>query len=458
MRIADDLSVRRLHCRVLSVACLFALGACVSEEVIQPETVEHVPVLPSRSCKAFIRAGYADKQSYYPGEKMKVFFDTQGTGEPCRLTIYTVTGDSVFSISSPMPASPALSGNAYEIGYGFPVAAEFTVPGLKSGVYLVDNKIPFIIKTHQAVDLLVVYPSNTANAYATSGGKSLYSTDQRPAAVSFQRPIPLQSLAEVCLKWFTTLEDFSVRYVADIDLDLYENLRDAKVLVIPGHSEYWTLNARRNFDTFVDSGGDALILSGNTMWWQVRYSEDQNRLICYKDADTDPVVDPLLKTITWNEPSLEYSILSSIGADFTYGGYGLKTDAGWNGYRITALNSPLFEGLNLAENYILSLPTLEYDGAPIAGYDEFGYPMLDEDALKFDKIELLGFDKGFRAKETTGTFIVFRKKPGSGIIVNTSSCDWCSTNGMGGRSGSIIKKITYNALHKLVNNVQVFSE
>lgn len=458
MDAANNSFAQRFYCRALAVLSFLALDACLSEEVIIPEPIEHLPLPPSLTCTAFIKSGYTDKQSYYPGEKMKVSFETQGTRELCSLSIYTVTGDSVFSVSSQMPASPALPANAYEIGYGFPTAVEFAVPDVKSGIYLVDKKIPFIVKTHQPADLVVVYPSNTANAYETSGGKSLYSADHRPPAVSFQRPIPLQSLAEVCLKWFTSLEDFSVRYVADIDLDSYESVKDAKVLVIPGHSEYWTLKARRNFDSFVDSGGDALILSGNTMWWQVRYSEDQNQLICYKDANTDPVADPLLKTITWNEAILGYPIISSIGADFTNGGYGLKVDNGWNGYRITAPYSPLFEGLDLQQNYVLAVPTLEYDGAPIAGYDEFGYPILDEAALNFDKIELLGFDKGFRVNETVGTFIVFRKKSGSGIVVNTSSCNWCSSNGMGGSAGSVIKKITYNALDKLVNDAAIFSE
>jgi hypothetical protein len=389
---------------------------------------------------------------------MTVFFDAKESTELCRLSIFTLAGDSVYSVPSQLPAVPAIPKDASENGYGFPSAAEFTVPELKSGIYLLDKKIPFIIKTHDTVDLLIVYPSNTANAYAESGGKSLYSLQQRPPAVSFHRPIPLQDLSQVCLRWLPTLENFSMGYIADIDMDAAENVNHAKVIVIPGHSEYWTLEARKNFDNFVDAGGHALILSGNTMWWQVRYSDDQTQLICYKDSVNDPVSDRSRTTINWNERSLNYSILSSIGADFANGGYGLKADAGWNGYRITTPSSPLFEGLAVEQNQVISLPTLEYDGAPITGYDEDGYPVIDEEALNFHKIELLGFDKGYRVKETAGTFIVFRKTAHSGVIVNTSSCDWCSSNGMGGRSGNIIKKITYNAIEKLTSDAEIFSE
>ena len=70
-------------------------------------------------------------------------------------------------------------------------------------------------------------------------------------------------------------------------MDDYENIRGAKLLVVIGHSEYWTRTARLNFDRFVDEGCHALVLSGNTMWWQVRYSENKDRMICYKGGN-DP--------------------------------------------------------------------------------------------------------------------------------------------------------------------------
>jgi hypothetical protein len=395
--------------------------------------------------------------SYYPGEKIKLFFESRQPMEVCRLTIFSITGQTVFSTSSVLPIVPELPADASENGFNYPVAVEFMLPELKSGIYWVENKIPFILKTDDAVDIMIVYPSNTANAYASSGGKSLYSQQDRPSAVSFQRPITLQSASSYCLKWFATLENFSIGYIADNDMSDYENITNAKLLVIPGHSEYWTRQARKNFDEFVNSGGDALILSGNTMWWQVRYSEDDSKLICYKDVEVDPIADPLLKTIEWNKSTLDYSILSSIGADFANGGYGLKADEGWNGYKVVTPASPLLENSGLKKGDIISLPTFEYDGAPILEYDADGYPIIDSAALGFEKIELVGYDKGFRTTETVGTFIVFKKSSESGVIVNTGSTDWCSANGMGGTSADIIKKITLNAFTKLLNDETLFS-
>lgn len=464
MRFGEICRTTRLFTQSWVLLFALVLAGCLSEDLTEPEPVPlepdpvPVPALPSLVCAPFIQTGYTDKISYSPGENVEVFFDSKESASLCTMTIYSINGDSVLSLGSSVPLVPQLPSDASLNGYDFPVAVSFELPEMESGVYMIERKIPFIVKTDEAVDVMVVYASNTANAYALSGGKSLYSAQARPEAVSFHRPIPLEPFSGACLKWFTTLDDMRVGYVADIDMDHYDNIARAKVLVIPGHSEYWTREARLNFDRFVDGGGHALILSGNTMWWQVRYSPDASQMICYKNIDLDPVTDPLFKTIEWDAPTLEYSILSSIGAHFPLGGYGMKADNGWNGYKIVAPSSPLFDGLGLKEGDIISLPSVEYDGAPVSGYDGRGYPILDTDALGFEKIELLGFDRGFRGTETTATFIVFKKSAQSGIVMNTASTDWCSGSGMGGRSGNTIKTITYNALTKLLNNQPVFSE
>jgi len=67
-------------------------------------------------------------------------------------------------------------------------------------------------------------------------------------------------------------------------------------------------------------------------------------MIRYFQTPPDPETDPLLHTTTWDTPSLQYPIYSSVGADFPHGGYGLKTDNGWNGFKIATPTSPLLEG------------------------------------------------------------------------------------------------------------------
>ncbi len=118
----------------------------------------------------------------------------------------------------------------------------------------------------------------------------------------------------------------------------------------------------------------------------------------------------------------------------------------------------LLEGLNFQKGEVLSLPSGEYDGVPILNFNSDGNPELDKGTLHFEKVELIGFDRGTRdGKETIGTFIVFKKTASSGIVVNAASYDWCSESGMGGSGGNSVKKITLNAIDKLLNKKPIFS-
>ena len=439
-----------------------ALGtaATVVEIKLPPEQqpIELPVEVPDNSCVLNFLLGYTDKVSYEPTEEISVFIQSSKLVDICRLDVYDVNEKLVFSVDSQLNNLEIINDRPSEQGFGLNPTVKFTIPAaLKSGIYLIEKKVPFIVKPSGPVDLLIVYPSNTANAYSESGGKSLYTgKPQRASTISFLRPMALQSLSTECLTWFNDLQNFNIGYVADLDLDSYDIITKTRILVIVGHNEYWTRAGRQNFDKYVNNGGHALVLSGNTMWWQVRYTEDKTGLVCYKNIDLDPESDPLLKTIEWTNSSLDYSILSSIGADFPHGGYGSGNDLGWDGFMIVNPSSPLLQGLNLGERAVISCKTSEYDGTPVIGFDSNGYPVIDKAALNCEKVELIGFDRGFRINDTVATFIVMQKTKTSGIIVNTGSTDWCSANGMGGPSGAEIKMITLNAINKLLQGESLF--
>ncbi|MEX0937506.1 MAG: LamG domain-containing protein [Pirellulales bacterium] len=69
------------------------------------------------------------------------------------------------------------------------------------------------------------------------------------------------------------------------DLDLHqkpEMLADYRVLMINGHSEYWSIDAYRGVDRFLRDGGSAVVLSGNTMFWRVSFDPDAQVMECRK--------------------------------------------------------------------------------------------------------------------------------------------------------------------------------
>ena len=69
--------------------------------------------------------------------------------------------------------------------------------------------------------------------------------------------------------------------IGDRDLHTTPGILDGyRVLVVAGHSEYWTREAQDKVQEFVSAGGRLVVLSGNTMFWRV--SMDDGVLECRK--------------------------------------------------------------------------------------------------------------------------------------------------------------------------------
>jgi hypothetical protein len=401
--------------------------------------------------------GYTDKVSYFVGDSMTIYLSAQKVIENYELELSDINKSEILTISGKILPQIASNDKPWEKGYKYKPTFKFKIPALKSGVYLWANKIPFVVKSKDA-EIVILYSSNTENAYCHAGGKSLYnfnSSDGVPAqTVSFLRPIELPYHSTDFLKWFNTLPYKNVSYIADIDLDDYSYIEKAKLLIVAGHSEYWTRNARNNFDRFVEQGKAALVLSGNTMWWQVRYSKDSDQLICYRSL-IDPVSDTLAKTVKWNDPVLQYPIYNSIGVDFTKAGMGKAEDKGWDGYRIVNDKSPLLAGSGLKNGDVLDMESDENDGTILKV--ENGRLTADAASLNFKKIELIGYDStSYEGQAGVATWIAFKKSESSGVVVNVASTNW--TQNKGKRDQKLIDKITINMINKLLNKENVFTE
>ncbi len=76
-------------------------------------------------------------------------------------------------------------------------------------------------------------------------------------------------------------------YAYDVvtDLDLHRDpdlLLRHKVLVINGHSEYWSIAAYEGVDRFLRQGGAAVVFSGNTLFWRVSFDSQGEVMECRK--------------------------------------------------------------------------------------------------------------------------------------------------------------------------------
>ncbi len=91
----------------------------------------------------------------------------------------------------------------------------------------------------------------------------------------------------------TWLEEQGYAYDLISDVDWHRDpgqLRGYKVLMIVGHNEYWSLPMYRSAENFMRSGGNLLVLSGNTLGWRVSFDDDCTIMECRKvDAPGDQV-------------------------------------------------------------------------------------------------------------------------------------------------------------------------
>lgn len=413
----------------------------------------------NNTAKPTLVDGYMDKFGYCPGDSASVYINASENFK-LQLRLLSFGNTAVDTVEVNVDKQSAKGSKPYANGFGYRVSFRYKVPKLKSGIYTWENsRIFFIVKEpSRKADIVVLYPYNTSQAYCAAGGKCFYgkfSTDKQASPrLSFLRPLTSPAEAnftEGFNRWIMNTK-YNYRYISDVDMEDYHELERSKILVVIGHSEYWTRKARENFDRFVGSGRDAVILSGNTMWYQVRYNKEKTQIICYKTAH-DSVSDPLLVTTSWDQASLHYPVTKSIGCEFS--GYGLKPDKGWNGYKIAAAASPLLEGTKLKRGDILPCVSQEIDAAPVKEWDTEGFPVIDAHAMKARKAEIIGFDWGSRGdKAALHTFFVFQRTRRSGRIINVGSTNWCTSVSF---ANSSIRTITENMFNLLLERKNIFS-
>jgi hypothetical protein len=446
-----------LLCTLLVTSCIKELREPVLE--IQPAGTEKILAasLPASYTIAdtMIIDGYALRYNIKNiGDSLEVFINSKKLVKNARFNVYTSTGtiaDYVFADS--IIPQKILNTEPYKNGYGYKYKVTFRFSKvLVSGVYTISKNIFFVVKNAaQSGQVAFLLHTNTHMAYNTTGGASLYTTGV--TAVSSQRPWRQDRFGAEIIKWNGT--PYAFDWYTDIDMDNYASIAPYKLLVIVGHSEYWSHEARANLDRFIAEGKNVLILSGNTLWWQVRYNADKSQVICYKTLN-DPEATGIYRTTNFHLLTGQSGV-NTIGANFVYGGYGDQVDNGWDGFKILEPKNPLFAGTNLAYKDIVSCKPHELDGAPTRFVAGKQHPVINMELMPFYKAQLLAYDLGSRNNaQTVGTFIVIQKTATSGVVVNVGNTDWCSERGMGGPHGAILKQITKNAIYLMYTSSNVF--
>ena len=176
----------------------------------------------------------------------------------------------------------------WEPGFSFVVP-----PDWESGFYAVrilSLGLPFIVKPRpsEQARIAVLANTNTWAAY-NSWSQSLYEVNPGGSInryVGLLQPSPNALLdlhqpggsfsprvdAERYL--YAWLDENGYDFDIYTDLDLHQSsmlLEKYRVLVIQGHSEYWSTEMVDHVVAFLDAGGSVINLSGNTMWSRVTF-------------------------------------------------------------------------------------------------------------------------------------------------------------------------------------------
>ncbi len=274
--------------------------------------------------------GYATSTGVVQGEVLELHVSTEA------LTYDVIIEDALdpLNVLSAYPDLPgttfAVPDSAFAWGCNWPVTLAVPVdPQWPSGVYYArlvapdvelgseagadTSFVPFVVLEDDpgsTSPILFQLSTTTYNAYNAWGGKSLYpqnsTNNRRSYFVSTQRPFDEERgkgqfpwYERPLAAWFRT-EGIPVEFCTNLELHRDPNLTAPYQLFLSvGHDEYYSKPMYDQLEGFRNAGGNLAFLSGNDIFWQVRFEGET--MVCYKDYTLDPYYNlGLLDLVTVN--------------------------------------------------------------------------------------------------------------------------------------------------------------
>lgn len=170
--------------------------------------------------------------------------------------------------------------------------------------------IYFVVRNDESRSDIVVQISDTVwQAYNHEGGTSTYGSydlaNPRPRCykASYNRPLKTRATrsvnsyfgSEYPIDRFLEANGYDVTYISAVDTDRYgaKLLLQHKVFISQGHDEYWSQHQRDNVEAARDHGVNLVFLSGNEMYWRVRWEDNYRTMVVYKESQSLVKIDPV---------------------------------------------------------------------------------------------------------------------------------------------------------------------
>jgi len=309
--------------------------------------------------------GYASATSVNKGENITFYVSVKPaqtyTIDVYRIGWYQGLGGRLMQHTGPLsgaqqPTCPTDPTTGMIECHWAPASTLATQTSWTSGIYLAlltnsqlyRNYIMFVVRDDSRTAALLYQQAVTTyqayNDYPYDGvtGKSLYDfnsygaktiTGYKAAAkVSFDRPYmgdgtcrdwgQFFSWEIPFLRWLEK-SGYDVTYSTDVDTHTNgARLPNYRGFLSVGHDEYWS---KPMYDAVIaarDAGVNLAFFGANALFTQTRFEASSsgvpNRvLVCYRNANLDPVADPSLKTVNWRDPPLNRPEQTFIGVQFT---------------------------------------------------------------------------------------------------------------------------------------------
>ncbi len=357
----------------------------VSRAAEVPRATNDWRVAPPATGRAI--EGYASQVSVAPGELLQLHVSTLPVAD-YRVELYRIgwAGGAGGELVGCIPEGcdevsqgvtqwvPEPDPATGELRAGWGVTDELVVPSAwRSGYYVAklvltsgpeagaSSAVPLVVRAADGTrtDVLVVAGVNTWQAYNDWGGLSMYSDPRAAVKASFDRPYAAglgKPALDYPLARFLDQFGYDVAYTTDVDVDADPaQLLGHRLVVVPGHSEYWTKSMRDGLERARANGVNLAFMGGNTGYWQIRYADEERRVLEeHRSADTDPNPNPALKTVRWRDQPVDRSECTLVGVQWQGGDDAI--DPGPHGYRVIAkhLQDPWFAGTGFAAGDVVA--------------------------------------------------------------------------------------------------------
>jgi hypothetical protein len=336
--------------------------------------------------------------------------------------------------------------------------------------------IPFVVRAAapgSSAPMLVSVPDTTYEAYNFWGGRSLYTHASGDGAVWVYPYNPLhhpRALRVSCrrgfrsvdpridtVKWklwelpflsWLELNEIPYELCAVSDLEHHPDLiANYRLFVSIGHDEYWSRPMRASVEGFIAAGGNAAFLSGNTCYWQVRFEDDGDTIVCYKDAALDPLAttDAALTTVQWADHPVSDSERKMTGVSGAFLYDPDKTPELWRAYIVTDENHWVFDGTGLSNTDAFGV-YIRADGqfrtvlGPETDVTGHGTPG------SFHVLAVM-YDGSTPHDDVTATMVISEGHDGRGTVFSAATIDWVL--GLTSYGGTAVDQITLNVLGRL---------